>query len=79
MPRIAWRAVELVGSVGAVCPAVAAPAEADALAALAAELQRGVAGVAVALVGRVHAVELPVADPVLVQPLPSVKVKGNDC
>ena len=38
--------VELVGAVCAVGPAVAAPAEADALAALAAELARGVAGVA---------------------------------
>ena len=66
MPRIAGRAVELVGAVCAVRPAVAAPAEADALAALAAELARGVAGVAVALVGRVHAVERAVADLVLV-------------
>ena len=65
-PRIAWRTVELVGAVCAVGPAVAAPAEADALAAFAAELRGGVAGVAVALVGRVHAVELPVADTVLV-------------
>ena len=65
-PRIAGRAVELVGAVGAVGPAVAAPAEADALAALAAELCGGVAGIAVALVGRVYAVELPVADLVLV-------------
>ena len=45
-PGIADGAVELVGAVAAVRLAVAPQVEADALAALAAELARGVAGVA---------------------------------